>query len=673
MGGPAADEAVDVVYSVDVENCEHGSVTPVPVRGVEGTEIKIVVNPDPGYKLASLKWHSKVKGNLDGSNQTEVNKNSQNVYRIEMPEHGAWLTAYFAPVSTAEYSVSLDIGEHGQLLATPVSGPAGTTVRLYSFLDPGYAFKEGYPSLNGAAWVPGREGYEFTISGSGNVTVAARFERPISADSLIASARAAMAAAEYDAAFAYYESAYQVDGTDEEAIFYSTIGKLLSIAVDPRVRVLLRKPGMQSTSIAGTLNDLLDLSTDSSMNWLASYRDDSGKVYKLPRLGPPSKVGVNGFPSAFLNLPIYRNNAGKRVLFDVLLFWNMLANNLDGFNDFVDDVLTYVFGTEFENACSRAESMPSGVLVVLDPGLKALFGLDDLYGPGETSVGREELIAVISSLRSVKAMFEWVAAYDLGTDTRQLLIEVGDADTFNDFLAKVLTRIDDRIALEGSRNCLAKILPFKNKFLTIRNSAMTYAAAADMKNAVDKLDGSFAAMYDRFSDDAKSKHAWIQGENGFIKQLKSALDSGGVIYFPELAEYETLFEAMEGRSSWVNASEAVLGVDLGQFFTPGALTAGNMIVTEPGGRAPMFFGFESGGSAGTVITDAAEIAGYDTFRLQFGSGFKSVFVRIKGVDSTDYDWVSDVFPEVFPQSGIAPVLALEKENVSKLYGFYRAR
>jgi hypothetical protein len=677
MDGPAASSAAsaDVVYSVDVDDSEHGSVIPVPARAVEGTDIKIVVDPDPGYKLGSLKWHSKVKSNLDGSNQTDVNQNSQNVYRIEMPERGAWLTAYFVPVGTAERSVSLDVGDHGSLIATPVSGSAGATVRLYSFLEPGYAFKDGYPSLSGGTWVAGREGYEFTISGGGNVTVSALFERPSGAGSLIASARAAMAAKEYDAAFAYYESAYQVDRTDEEAILYSAIGELLGIAIDPKVRVLLRKPGMQSTSTAGTLNDLLDLSTDSSMNWLASYRDDGGKEYKLPRLGAPSKTGIGkgGFVSAFLNLPIYRTNVGKRQLFDVLLLWNMLANNLDGFNGFVDDALECVFGSKFEDACARAASMPEGAAVSLDPGLKALFGLDDLYGPGATTVGREELVATVSALRAVKAAFEWAAAYDLTMDTRYLLIEIAEQDTFDTFLEKVIAQVDIRVENDGNARFILGTLPFRNGFLRVRDREMTYAAAGDLRKATAGLDGSFAAMYSRFSADAKAKYAWLQGDGGFIRRFGSALASGGIFYFPELEKYQTLFEAMEGQGSWIADASGSLGVDLGELFTPGALSASRIVATESGGTVPTFFGFALGSGTGTAISSAAEIARFDTFRLEFGQGFKSVFARIKGVDSSGYRWVSDIFPEIFPQSGIAPDLALEKANVSSLYGYYQER
>jgi len=664
-------EAVDVVYSVDVDNSEHGSVLPVPARGVEGTEVKIVVNPDPGYKLGSLKWHSKEKGNLDGANQTDVYQNSQNVYRIEMPERGAWLTAYFVPAGAAESSVSLDSGDHGYLLATPVSGSAGTTVRLYSFLDPGYAFMDGYPSLVGASWVPGREGYEFTISGTGNVAVKALFERPSDAASLIASARAAMAAKEYDAAFAYYENAYQVDRTDAEAVFYSAIGELLGIAIDPQTRVLLRKIGMQSTSTPGTLNDLLDLSTDRSMNWLASYLDDGGKEYKLPRLGAPSRIGNDGFPSAFLNLPVYRNNVGKRALFDLLLLWNMLANNLDGFNGFVDDVLDRVFGSEFEDACARAASMPAGVTVALDSGLKELLGLEDLYGTGATVVGKEELVAIVSVLRSVKAAFEWAAAYDLTADTRELLIEVGDADTFDDFLSKALTKVENRLAREGSKISLSSILPFKNRFLKKRDDSSMYAAAGDMRKAAADLDGSFAAMYSRFSGDAQAKYAWLQGTGGFIRAFRTAMDSGGAIYFPELEEYETLFDEMEGRVSWISDADGNLGVGLSELFTPGALTASRIISTEANGRVPVFYGFASG--TGTAISSSQSIGGYETFRLEFGPGVKSVFPRLKGIDSADYRWVSDIYPEIFPQSGIAPVLTLARQNVAKLYGYYQER
>jgi len=667
-------ETVDPVYSVDVASLEHGSVTPLPASGTEGTEVKLIVNPDPGYKLGGVQWHSKSKSNLDGSNQTTVTQNSQYVYRLEMPEAGAWITAQFVAAGSSEYSVTLDSGNHGQLLATPVYGAAGTTVRLYSFIDSGYAFKEGYPSLTGATWVAGKEGYEFTITGGSNVTVSALFEKPTSAAAVIASARAAMDAEEYDAAFGYYENAYQVDKTDDEAIFYSTIGELLDIAIDSRVRVLLRKPGMVSTSTPGTLNDLLDFDTGKSTNWLATYTDDAGTTYKLPRLGAPTKVGLpNGFPSAFLNYDIYQKNVGKRRIFDVLLFWNMVANNLDGFNDFVDDALEYVFGDQFEDACARAATISTGASVTLNSNLKAAFGLEDIYGTGSTTVGKAELDAIVSSLRAAKAAFEWAAAYNWSTDLRPLLVEVGNSDTFDDLLKKALKKVDARIVLEEGNVSLATILPFRNGLLTRRSDAMMYAARADLEKAVTLLDGSFAELYGRFAADAQAKYAWLAGDSGFVKALKAALDSGGVIYFPEVAQYKTLFDAMEGQGAWVTDAGASLGVDLGQLFTPGSLTMGRVIVAESSGKAPTFFGFSSGSSSGAAIASASEIAGYDTFRLKFGDGFKGVFVKAKGLETDAYSWVSDLYPDFFPQTGTTPVLTLAEQNVAKLYDLYQAR
>jgi hypothetical protein len=686
MNGPTAStniesKKIDAVYGVSISNIQYGSVTAIPNQAIAGADIKLVANPQPGYKLASLTFHQGGVGDLNGGNQTQVNQNSQNVYLFEMPPGGAWITAQFVPVAAGEYSISLQTGDHGQVIDNTTSGTAGTKVTLYYSFDAGYALKATYPQLTGATWVPGSVGYEFTIDGTQNVTVTSVFEKPSSASSLIASAESAMNSSEYDVAFSYYEAAYQVDNTNPEAIFYSTIGQLLSIGIDPRVRVLLRNPGMVSSSTPGTINDLLDLGTNSSTNWLEAYTDPAtGAVYDLPRLGAPA----SGFPSAFINFTVYQNNVGKRKLFDSLLFWNMIANDLDGFNDFFDDSLSYVFGQQFETACSRASTLPASATVSLNPTLEADLGLSQIYGSGNITVGRAELDVLISFLRSIKAGFEWCDSYDLRMDLRPFLVEVGDTDTINDLLAKILTNgnatIPKIIANDESYADLSRILPFRNLFLRVRNSAMMSAAQADLQVAVNTLNQSFGTLYSRLDSDAQAKYQWLQGDNGFLAQLKSALDSGGNIYFPAIPQYKSLFDAMAYQSAWITPSTANLGVNLGNLFTPGFMTLDKLINTDASDHAPQFYGFSGGTSAGpgTTISSYSAIDQYDTYSMELGQNFKSVFVKMKGIDAANYQWVSDLFPDFFPQPGSiatnpdAGLLEGEaKAIVRQLYFYYQ--
>jgi hypothetical protein len=667
-------EKIDVVYTASISASEHGTITAIPEQGIEGAEIKFSVNPEPGYKLKVFQVHNQGVSIASGANQTNVNQNVQSIYYHSMPKGGIYVTAEFVPLEGNEQSVSLKSGEHGTLIAVPASGLRGTKVRIYNYIEPGYSFKAGYPRLSGASWTEGKEGYEFTIGGE-NVELAAEFERPDGADAVLAGARKAIAAEEYDAAFSFYEIAYQADKENPEAIFYSTLGKLLSIGADSKVRVLLRKTGMLTT-VPGIINDWLNFETGKSTNWLTEYTDDNGDTYKLPRLHP---VDGNIFPSGFLNYDIYKDNIGRRMVFDVLLFWNMIGNNPAGFNDFLDDALKYVFGADFEEACSRTASWPGGTAdapVELLPAIKAKFNLDAIYGSGTTLVGKAELNVLVSFLRFLKAAVEWAASYDWEMDLTLLRMPIGKEDTFNLLLNRSLTsNLRERINRERKYTVLAKYLPLRSRLMKTRNSGMMDKARSDFAKAVNLLNGSFDAFYGHFSPEAKTKYRWLTGSGGFIGQLKDALDSGGNFYIPEIPQYKSLFFVMENKTAWdVNAANSRHGVNLGKLFTPGYLAADRLVTVELSGKAPRFFGFNAG-VTGEGIFDTADIARYDTFSMEFGRNFKDVFVKIKGKTADQYRWVSDIFPDLFPQpeGGNVPDQILAKENITLLYDYYQKR
>jgi hypothetical protein len=657
---------IDVVYEMKISAMKHGEITAVPELGFAGTEVKFIINPEPGYKLGSIKCHNIGISNIDGSNVSDINRNPQNIYAYDMPEGGAWISAEFVPLGANERSVSLQTGEHGKIIAVPTSGIVGTTVRLYSYIDSGYSFKPEYPRLSGGAWVAGKQGFEFTIGNSGNVTLLSEFEKPDRVDGILDSAREAMSAEEYDAAFSFYEVAYQADKTNPEAIFYSTVGKFLSIGTDPRVRVLLRKPGIVAP---GTINDWLNLDTAQSTNWLQKYTDDNGDTYTLPRLGPPGN-----FPGSFLNYDIYQKNTGKRRVFDVLLFWNMVSNNPNGFNELLDDALKYIFGEQFEEACRRAASFSENELVLLNGALKAKFKLDELYGSGTINVGRAELDVLVSFLRSLKAAVEWAASYNWEMDLTLLRVEIGNEDTLNVILDKVLNKtLKNRFELDGNYTILSKFLPLRGHFLKKRDDGLMYNAKGDFAASITLLNKSLDSFYGRFDAAVKNKYAWLTGEGGFARQLKSVMASGGNFYIPEIPKYKSVFYAMEDKSLWVGAGEAKNGINLGKFFVPGCLTADRLIRTEAGGKAPLFIGFTGGTDAGKAVSDDTELAGFDTFSMEFSPNFKDVFVKIKGKTTSEYTWVSDIFPDLFPQSGDVMDRIFAKGNVIILYDLYQRR
>ena len=658
-------EGMDVLHEVKVNTTVNGEVVAIPDRAVEGTEIRFVVNPEPGYRLTALRFHAMGVSNIVGGNITNVSLNSQRIYSFDLPRGGVWVTAEFAPLLSGQHSVSLQTGDQGHVIVTPSSGPAGTNVRIFNDIEPGYSYGPGYPRLvgAGASWVPGREGFEFTI-GSENVTVLTEFARPDNVEDILANARRAMDAGEFDIAFNYYEIAWQAENTNEEAIFYSALGRLLSIGTDSRARVWTRRLGLLNAP--GSINEWLDLGAGPG-SWLDEYTDGDD-VHRLPALAFP-----NGFPGGgFVNFDIVHLNGGTRYLWGVLLFWNFIGSNPNGFNDFLDDGLEHVFGNRFEEAALRAARFPENGTVALHPVLMEKLSLYGLYGDAPVAVGRAELDVLFAFIRSLKAGFEWAASYNWEMDLTMLRVMVSNADTFNSLLSKVLDTVDERIETDRNFSILPRFLPLRSRLLRVRNPAMMANAKANFAEAAHMLDAAMGTFYTRLDPAAQGRLAWLAGTGGFAGRLRTAMDSGGDFFFPGIPRYGTLFQAMEGRGEWVSRADSQHGVNLGNFFTPGFLTADRLVLTESGGRVPVFFGFEGAG-AGTPIADGGEIADFDTFSLRFADSFGDVFVRLRGRDAADYLWASDVFPDLFPQGG-DPVERLNaRNNVTRLYRHYQRR
>ncbi len=658
-------EEIDAMYDAKVGTMSNGTIIAIPEKGMEGAEIQFIINPDPGYKLRAIQVHVLGITNIDGGNVTQVYQNSQRIYFVNMPKGGALISGEFVPVSSTERSVTMETGTHGQVIVSPSSGVAGTVVKVFSYIDSGYSFKSGYPRLAGASWTSGKEGYEFVI-GSQNVNLISEFEKPSGIGDIISNARRAMDNEEFDTAFSYYEVAYQIDKTNEEALFYSILGKLISIGNNAKVRSLLMRAGMGNAP--GTINSWLNLETADTTNWLKTYTDDNNDTYTLPRLEPP---GV--FPGGFLNYDIDRNNVNTRFGFDLRLLWNMIGNNPEGFNEYIETTLQEVFGGLFEEACARADLFPENQTITLNPVIAQKFRLDKLYGSGDITVGAEELDILIAFLRSLKAAVEWLYSYDWEMDLTVLRIEPGTGDTINMLLDHALVQnLDERLRIAKEYSLLARILPLRSKFMKLRDGALMGKSKTDFLLAVNQLNNSIDVFYSRLSSEAKGKYAWLAGSGGFAKQLKSAVDSGGNFYIPEIPQYKSLLYVMEGETGWITPAEAWHGINLGKLFEPGYLTANKIIVTEPGGKAPLFFGFK-GTTTGTAIENFGEIATFDTFSLQLGQNFKNVFVKLKGKDVSGCRWVYEVFPDFFPQENDAVERAFAKTNVSTLFEHYQRR
>jgi hypothetical protein len=634
-----ASDNTDVVYKVIVSQSPKGEVKATPSYGIEGTTVNVSVNPQAGYILRedSLQYH------LSGQGSTNYSFIDTTKFCFDLPSNNVWISADFIEAPDGDYTVTIGSAQHGSIVASPQYGPPGTAVSLKVKPDSGYALKAGSLNVNGAA-LSGPP-YQFTL-GSENVTVDALFE-PAGAVGLVESGEKAMSAGEYDSAFGYFEAAYQQDPANAEAVVYSALGEFGAILKDAKVRTILKKFNMNlvPSSIDGWLGS----------EWLSSYGGET-----LPTLDAPS-----GFPSGFINYTIYQRNAGTnptRALWNILLFWGLIANNPDGFNDLVDDSLASIFSDAFDAAVSRTQTLKYDQRVLLNAQLASKLHLDKIYGTGDIYVGRAELEVVISSLLCLKASLEWLDSYDLATDLDPLKIPISYGDTFNDYLTTLFTNsnssITDKLDSSVDSSGLAQFLPLRNHFFKDRNNGMIAKSRTDLLTAVKTLKADFQYLNEQNADlttTARAKltsNAWIPD---CLSKLETALESGGDFYFPS--------KWPEGASSWAySQANASYGVNMGNFFVPGYLALDKIFITELGGKAPIFFGVKDG-TDGVALDDSSQFGQYTTVGVKVDTDMlRGVFV--KGLEQYgSQEWLQSIFPEAWFRS----------DNAEDLFTLYRKR
>ncbi len=659
---------LDGIYLVQIKPTENGSVTVIPDSGTVGTEIKVIVNPAPGYKLEP----DSLQTLIIGSDREKATVGLIRDYdmRFQMMTGGVSIFAKFIPLAANEYSVSVTETPHGHLSAYPVTGKMGDQIQIEVLPDAGYALKDGTLKANGVD-ISGPP-YKFQITGS-NVTLTAEFEKKGSAE-LASIAAKTLTSGEYDLAFAYYEAAYQADPNNAEAIIYSVLGKIASIIKNPKVRVLLKETGM--SRVPSNINELMDFENTGARGWVKEYYDyynypDSGTGSANPdaKIILPALASPQGFPMGFLNYPIFqvlnsRRLGSDRELFDVLLFWNIVGNHPEGLNDFFDDLIKYTFGNEFNEAVARTARLQPNQTAPFNSTLRIALKLDSVYG-AESVIGKAELEALTGAMYAAKAMLEVLASYDWETDLSVIKIMVNYQDKINNIINSVLSNtIKDQLNNSSDFSPLGKILPLRNHFLRERNASLMNVAKSDFRQAVELLESACDTCYTRFLPEAKIKYKWIQGAQGCISLLYSAMINGENFYLPEIPKYKSLAYAMEGKTEWVSAADAKYGINLDKFFVPGYLSAEKMVTTEMAGKAPVFFGFKNSDNSRTAITQSeTNLNQYDSFGFELGLNFKNVFVKVNGINTADARWLSDLFSDT----------ELTKSNGMQLYELYQKR
>jgi hypothetical protein len=661
----------DVAYRVTVLKTEHGTITPLPPEGIEGTEITLVVNPQPGYTLKSksLEFGDLTYGNQPGNRQA-INE-WELPYRFMMPSKNIRIQAVFVPVPAGYYTVTVAPLEHGHInpvIKSPNGyqyGTAGTPVQLVITAENGYGLKDGSLKYNGIPITGTVDApYQFSLP-AGHVTITAEFEKK-GAAALLTDGKKALQNESYDFAASLFEAAWQQEKTNPEAAVYSTISKLGSILSGTRVRRELARIGM--SSIPGTINGLVNRDTGNTVGaWLDVYDGIT-----LPKLGGPSGY-PNGFHNYWMNTRTYNNDGTPTMThLKILLFFNIIGLNAGGnpqaVNTLLDDLLQDAFGNDFEEAAARTAAISYSDRFVIDPALfRALapMGLDTFIEEGDT-VGRAELDMLISFIRMAKAAVEWLAAYNWEIDTRFIRVDWWETTVEmlnpNYCLNKVLYDGYGLIpkfwtAKLADSKLLAQILPLKNNFLKDRNNGMMPRARQDFARAVAGLEAAVGYYYSpgaNVSSKARSvlerDYPWLRD---FLAKLTDAINGGGNVYFPETAPSEPAWN--------ITPANAKYGFNLGKVFTPGQFALKNLVSSEDNGTSLRFFGFNAGDSQnGHVITRIEQLDEYDNAAFEVNLAPLKEAV-VKGLDRyQDREYIHTIFPEML----------IDTHYIEPFYEFY---
>jgi hypothetical protein len=705
-------ELAQLEYQIRINPSKNGTVRAIPSSGTAGTEITIAVNPRPGYRLKESSLYG-----YDGGAAEKGTSMTAPPYRFNLAKN-ITIFSEFEPVPEGDHTATVDenirggtiipyakMYEGANIRVLPPAGRSTGTNPLIVFLviipDPGFALKEDSVKWDG---IPLSAPFEFILPSNRDVIITAEFE-PLDSDAFVRNGVRALQRDDYDSAVRAFDEAYRLNPRNKDAIFYSTLGRLASIAIDVNVRSLMTSVGVEK--YPSTLNNLFtgedsfdnyfDAATGQVLqrpSWLADY---SGGI-RLWNIAhrPAGYYAIQNQDFIWQDTYSPNNSAQPSMAtFYITTFFHLMGTNVRSWNDLVDDTLKYVFGDTFEAAASRAAELDYGDTVVLEQRTIEKLFLDDLLQGGDQA-GRAELEVVFASLRAVKAGLEWVSAYDLNMDRSMFrfidniprdgslggLIDMinrnyvgseeligdftGNNEVINKVIAYVFRIMDDRFtAYDIHARSVSAMLPLRNTFLLERRGA-----SGMLRKSRDDLAGAIHSLLDVYDyyypyppnlpqgiQDELGKYEWAKD---CLTKLNTALNTGGPFYFPgNLPESGSAWNYSEG------SADAKYGVNMGKLFTPGQLSLDRILVTESGGKKPKMFGWGANTTVpGTYIKKLEDIENYEWIDLQLNLlPIKQVFVQgveKNGSPLNDTEYVHTVFPDIL----------LTRQNGKKLYEFY---
>lgn len=591
---PDSKEPQETAYSIKTvaEPEGGGTFTVSPQSGPSGTEATIAISSGGGYYLDEVL--------VDG-----VSKGQANPVTVILLDKDVAVTAKFKELPPDNYKVTLTQPVGGTIslsiddIAGKEYGPVGSTVTLSNQPASGYGFKN--------YTVDGEAINIKTFTLEKHVTVSGVFEKLAdkSLAELLAAGKNALKDGDAAVAINAYESAYAKDHDNAEALVYSSLGKLASIAWSDEVGSFF-KDRLGLKYYPNTLDALVNPNA-----WFAYYPDQEGSDASFQ---PPLNV-----PDWLIEKTPYKDSlvaSGNEMVassttWPLILIANLIDKNSTGLNPALDGFINAVFNnSNFKAAEERIASLKAKDPVKLDADIAGDLGLSEFFGDADVYVGWAELELLLSALKLVKATLLYVDSYNWSYD----IGFVKDLPWDESIL--------DGQQIDAIANNLNKALPLRTGFMTARGGAYLEDSR---KTYVAALDGIISVYEYYISDASKLPPAYKETLKEYesyketAKQIKDAIDKQETFTL-EISDVENFT------------------INFGKFFTPGQFALDRFIETEGSGntKSPVFYGLNEGtpvkinaleefGPYETIgfkisADPLAEIVGYDPEELLQGSG-----------------------------------------------------
>jgi hypothetical protein len=317
-------------------------------------------------------------------------------------------------------------------------------------------------------------------------------------------------------------------------------------------------------------------------------------------------------PEWFEKTEVYKENLTSAGLksgstWPLLFMANIITRNSDGLNGFLDNVLSSVFGATFEEAVSRASGLTYADSILVDETIIDALGYTELLEGKKIYVGKAELDLIFSLMRIFRGSLEWVTAYDWNTDLTFLQTEWKDLE-------------------ENIANLKPKDLPFGNNFMKDRKNGMMDKSKADLIKALEDSIAAYTyyigndGQLPQGAKDTLIKYEWIKDGAG---KLRSAINSGGNFYL------QKNLDQLSGSNYDNTATNALIGINMRKFFTPGQFAIDKLITTEAGGKSPQFYGFKN--DSGSESDASAALSGTPAWTDYGAIGFRLILAPVREV------------------------------------------